>query len=183
MARDRHYKPGDNWIIDDITGFKVRASEARTQWDGTVVHERIYAPRHPQDFVRGKADRQAAALVRPEPIDEFIGPMAVETTAAASPGDLYVRVTVSTGMRIGDQISIMLADGMTFRTSIATLFPIGFLLAENGDYLTTEAGEFLLWEDQSDGSGVIGLSDVLPDAVAAGARVFNNSAMANATLP
>jgi hypothetical protein len=86
-------------------------------------------------------------------------------------------------MRVGDQISIMLSNRDTFRTTIATLYAIGFMLLENGSRILLEDGSgFLLWEDQTDAGTSIGLTDPLPDGVSIGAPVYDNSAMANPDL-
>lgn len=66
------YTPGDYYIICDECGFKVRASESRKRWDGRRVCHADWEPRHPQDFVRGKADRQRVPDPRPEPTDVFL---------------------------------------------------------------------------------------------------------------
>jgi hypothetical protein len=66
------YRPGDNYVICDVCGFRCRASETRKRWDGLRVCDADYETRHPQDFVRGRHDRQRAVITRPEPPDVFI---------------------------------------------------------------------------------------------------------------
>lgn len=66
------YKPGDHYVICDVCGFKMRASETSKRWDGLRVCKADWEPRHPQDFVRGKQDRQAVRNARPEPPDTFL---------------------------------------------------------------------------------------------------------------
>lgn len=73
------YIPGDFWRICDECGFKVRQSETRKRWDGLIVCEKDWEPRHPQDFVRGRNDRQAVPNPRPEPPDVFLNPGDVTT--------------------------------------------------------------------------------------------------------
>ena len=68
------YKSGDYWVIDDISGFKIRSSDAVKQWDGLLVHRDHADIRNPQDFVRGRKDRQTVPDARPELADVFIGP-------------------------------------------------------------------------------------------------------------
>lgn len=68
------YKPGGNWLICDVCGFKIRASDSRKRWDGMRVCREDWEPRHPQDYVKGRRDRQAAAIVRPEAPDVFLEP-------------------------------------------------------------------------------------------------------------
>lgn len=66
------YRPGDYYLICDECGFKVRASETRKRWDGLRVCAKDWEPRHPQDFVRGRRDRQRVPEPRPEAPDVFI---------------------------------------------------------------------------------------------------------------
>jgi hypothetical protein len=62
---------GDFWRIDDETGFKVRASNTARQWDNRIVRDPDQ--RNPQDYVRGRKDRQTVIDARPEPADVFVG--------------------------------------------------------------------------------------------------------------
>lgn len=66
------YRPGDYYVICDVCGFKVRASETRRRWDNLRVCTKDWETRHPQDFVRGRRDRQRVNDPRPEPADNFI---------------------------------------------------------------------------------------------------------------
>jgi hypothetical protein len=64
------YRPGDFYRVDDITGFKVRASATRKQWNGFITADPDL--RNPQDFVRGVADNQRVPEPRPEATDTFL---------------------------------------------------------------------------------------------------------------
>jgi hypothetical protein len=176
------YIPGDNWIIDDQSGLKIRASKARLQWDGQLVHERHFDPRHPQDFVRAIPDHQAADITRPRGLDAFIGPLQTETTEAALPGEYWLVVVTTNGMEVGDALTIILANGDTFRTTIASFGLGGYLLTEAGDYLLADDGSRLTWSDTTATTTGIVLTDPLPDTVAIGAAVFDNTAMSDPTL-
>lgn len=71
------HRIGDYRVICDFSGFKVWASETVKTWDGYRVHHRFVgeeATRHPQDFVRGRAERTAVPDARPEPTDTFLSP-------------------------------------------------------------------------------------------------------------
>jgi hypothetical protein len=68
------YIPGDFWRICDVCGFKYRASQTSKRWDGLMVCREDFETRHPQDFVRGRKDRQTVPDARPELSDVFIGP-------------------------------------------------------------------------------------------------------------
>lgn len=75
MAKPRNagYIPGDHWVVCDRSGAVIRQSKAKRTWDGLVVKEDWWEPRHPQDFVRARQDSPAAkGLVRPEPENVFI---------------------------------------------------------------------------------------------------------------
>ena len=71
-GRANFYRHGDNNIIDDRTGFKIKASESREEWNHFIVHKDQYEPRQPQDLLRGFPDRQAAAINRPGQPDVFL---------------------------------------------------------------------------------------------------------------
>ena len=61
------YIPGDHLLICDRTGRVIRKSESRTEWNGLVVHKSQWEPRHPQDFLRGRKDKQVPQKpIRPE---------------------------------------------------------------------------------------------------------------------
>jgi len=66
------YIPGDFWRICDRCGKKIRRSKTRKDWQGLWVCENDWEPRHPQDFVRGKKDKQAVSEPRPESEDYFL---------------------------------------------------------------------------------------------------------------
>ena len=66
------YSPGPN-AIDDQTGFKVKLTALRRQWDGAMVVNPDR--RNPQDFVRGVPDRSNLPFARPEAPDQFIEPL------------------------------------------------------------------------------------------------------------
>lgn len=69
--RDR-YKHGDHNVICDRTGFKVKASETRKEWNGLRVWKNVWEPRDPQDLIKGRTDKQAVYDPRPEGTDSFI---------------------------------------------------------------------------------------------------------------
>jgi len=66
------YVRGDHWKICDVCGFRKRASETSKRWDGLMVCREDWEPRHPQDHVRGRIDRQTVPDPRSEPADVFI---------------------------------------------------------------------------------------------------------------
>jgi len=68
-----HYVAGDFWRCCDVCGIDYRSSQTRKRWDGAWVCLADFEERHPQDFVRGRKDRQRAPDPRPEPAEVFIG--------------------------------------------------------------------------------------------------------------
>ena len=76
------YKSGDHLVTCDRCGFTIYASESKKTWDGLVVCEADYEPRHPQTwFVR--ADNQSVKDPRPPPETVF---MAIACTAVGRSG-------------------------------------------------------------------------------------------------
>jgi hypothetical protein len=60
-----------NYSVCDRSGFKVRAVQLVKEWTGRMVRRQDWEPRHPQDFVRGRAEK-AKGSPRPEATDTFI---------------------------------------------------------------------------------------------------------------
>lgn len=72
MSAD-YYRHGDHNAICDLCGGKYKFSELRKNSDGLYVCHKDYEPEHPQERVRGRADRQRVAVSRPEGSDRFLG--------------------------------------------------------------------------------------------------------------
>ena len=60
-----YYKPGDWNVICDRTGFKIKASSARREWNNALVRSESFEPRNEQDFLRGIKDEPGVPLARP----------------------------------------------------------------------------------------------------------------------
>lgn len=119
---DDSFRPGDHWLVDDRTGNRIRASESRTEWNGAVVHEDDFEERHPQDYVRGRVDRQIARQpLRPEPVAVLIGPLTTLLAADHAAGDQTLTVESSVRMAGGDHVRIMLDNGEMFRALVSIL--------------------------------------------------------------
>lgn len=71
-GRANFYKHGDNNIIDDRTGFKIKASSSRQEWNGFIVDADQWEKRQSLDLLRGFPDRQEAAINRPGSPDTFL---------------------------------------------------------------------------------------------------------------
>lgn len=148
------YKPGDFWRICDRSGFKVRASETAREWNGLIVRKEDFEERHPQDFVRGRKDRQRVPDPRPEPTANIIGPLDTTTTAAANPGATTISVSSSARWGAGDHIGITLDNGNVCRAIVQSV----------------------------PGATSLELTAGLPGAVASGAVVVNYSAVSTADV-
>jgi len=59
-------------MVCDLSGFRGWDDEMRETWDGKWVLKQFWESRHPQDFVRGKSDKQSVPNSQPETADVFI---------------------------------------------------------------------------------------------------------------
>lgn len=151
------YRPGDFYRICDRCGAKKRASETAKEWNNLMVcTDGCFEERHPQDFVRGRVDRQRVPDPRPEPTMTLIGPLTTVTTAAANPGATSLSVESSIRMEAGDDIGVMLARGDVHRAVIDTV-------ASSTSLTLTSATK-------------------LPDSVASGALIIDYDAVAEADI-
>ena len=67
------YRDGDHAVICDRTGFRVYASQAKREWNGLLVREQSWEPRHPQDTIRGVPERSRVTDPRPRQANRFLG--------------------------------------------------------------------------------------------------------------
>lgn len=63
----------------DRCGFKYKSGKLRLEWTGLRVcsgrgTSNCFEERHPQEFVKGRKDRQSPPWVRPEAEDVFLAP-------------------------------------------------------------------------------------------------------------
>ncbi len=121
MAIRTVYRPGDFLRDCDRCGFTVYASETRKQWDGLIVCiDGCFEERHPQDFVRGRVDRQNVPDPRPPGASRFVGPLSAVTTAEAPAGQSFLLLD-TTGMTGGDTLQVIMSDGNVARATILTV--------------------------------------------------------------
>lgn len=76
-----YYLPGAHNIQCDRTGFKVKSTQARKQWNNLIVRSESFEPRHPQDYLKSKQDQPGVRDARPRGTDYFLG--ANEVTASS----------------------------------------------------------------------------------------------------
>lgn len=124
MADDRHYVPGDNYILDDLSGFKIRASRARIipggQTGNLAVAPERWEPQQPQDFVRGVWDDQTVALARPRQKNQFVI-VGTFVTAPSPAQSTSITVDSSVGFQATSSVQIMLDSGVNFQTQIVSI--------------------------------------------------------------
>jgi len=117
------YVHGAHNVICDRSGFKVKSTDVRKEWNHSVVRREDYEARHPQDFVRGVRDQQAVPDPRPGAPD---APTHSETTLDAdeASGQTVISVTATTDMTAGDSIMIEM-DNSIFHLSTISSFVAG----------------------------------------------------------
>jgi hypothetical protein len=74
MGKADKYLKGDWNVICDYCGDKRKQSTCRLTWDNYLVcSDKCWEPRQPQDFVRGKVDKQRTPphLTRPDDVNNF----------------------------------------------------------------------------------------------------------------
>lgn len=72
MSYRPRYEPGDWRASCDVCGRDYKAGSLKKRWDGLMVCSDDWEPRHPQDFVRAKADKQTPPWTRPASSDAFV---------------------------------------------------------------------------------------------------------------
>jgi len=119
---ETHYKLGDWNVICDFCGDKRKSVECRMTWDNFFVcADTCWQPRHPQDFVRAKADLQRVGIVRPD-IIQSQGETTVLT--AASKFDTTIDITSISSLADGDAIGITL-DNLAIHWTYSDGTPAG----------------------------------------------------------
>ena len=132
MADDRHYVGGDNYFLDDNTGFKTRAKRARVQWNSIVTSGTHYNPRQPQDMVQGVQDDQTVQISRARQVNVFTS-LATFVTAPSARGALSMTVESTAQMRVGDVCQVPLDfSGNIFQFTISAMTPTTLSWASPG---------------------------------------------------
>lgn len=68
------FRPASYYFICDVCGFKFHKEEMKIRWDNMVTCKGCWEPRHPQDFLRAREDRQSVPISRPRSTDIYIQP-------------------------------------------------------------------------------------------------------------
>ena len=72
MSRSNIFENGSWAVICDVCGREYWSHQLTKRWDGLMVCSGDWEPRHPQDFVKGVADKIVPAYTRPESTDTFV---------------------------------------------------------------------------------------------------------------
>lgn len=67
--RKNRFISGDYNIISDLTGQKIKRSEAKFTWDGFLVEKTHWEPKHPQLDIKGRAEDISVPDPRPRKTD------------------------------------------------------------------------------------------------------------------
>lgn len=122
MANDRWYNPGDWYQLDDLSGFKIRASRSRRipggQTGNLVVAPERWEAQQPQDFVRGVVDDQTVPVPRPRQTNQFTI-LATFVTAPSARLSYVITVDTSAGFAVGNNVFLMGDNGENELNSIA----------------------------------------------------------------
>lgn len=63
---------GDSKACCDVCGFDYKLSQLRKRWDGAMVCKADWEPRHPQDFVKARPERNNVKDARTSPEPHFV---------------------------------------------------------------------------------------------------------------
>ena len=160
MGKADNYKHGDWNAICDTCGMKYKASELKLTWDNYLVCTQCWEPRQPQDFVRGKIDKQAVPphLSRPDQDNKFT---TTTLNGAVAKGATSIEVDSASGLADYTTIGIELTETPQDASGIT-------------DDNVTSAGKVIHWTfvDDSYSSGTtIPISEKMPGAAADGNTV------------
>lgn len=88
MAEDNYYKKGVWNCICQRCGFKFKSDQITKEWTGLLVCRECFETRHPQDFLRGRAEIQKVPFTAPEPTDTFVTVNYVASTVGTQGNDI-----------------------------------------------------------------------------------------------
>ncbi len=120
MGTRLRYKGGDWYQIDDISGFPIRASEGRIQWDNLIAAGGRFSSRQPQDLVTGGRDDQAVPIPRPRQQNQFTV-VATYVTAPAARGATTLSVASTVGFSVGNIAQVVTDYGEPFNFTISAI--------------------------------------------------------------
>ncbi len=63
---------GDAKACCDVCGFDMHLSDLRKRWDGAMVCSADWEPRHPQDLIKPRSEKNHLKDARPEPAIRYL---------------------------------------------------------------------------------------------------------------
>ncbi len=131
MGQADRYVHRDHNVICDRCGFKRKRSNVQYTWDNLLVcFPECWEIRHPQDFVRGIADKQSVADARPD-----YQTMQQSTTLGANASAQAITITVSSASHItkycGIGIELDPADSGLYHWTFVSDDPSGTTITLN----------------------------------------------------
>jgi len=158
------YIPRNNWVVCERTGIKFRRSEMRQEWNGLWVHNSVWNPRHPQDYVKVEPENTTASLVLPQ-IEQSV----YETTL---PNNLwltntnYTIIVTTTEVSEGDAVGVVLNNGTAFWTYAYSVESItnGPLIDSNYSLVIDANGDVVYTADSYSGYEVTLATEIWSDA-------------------
>lgn len=76
-----HYRKASWNGLCQACQFKFKAEELTLRWDGLRVCKGCFEVRHPQDFIKIKADKMTPPWTSPRPADVFIEDLLGDVTS------------------------------------------------------------------------------------------------------
>lgn len=148
-TRNPGWKAGDHWVQCDRCASAIRTSDSMVTWDNLIVCPDDWEIRHPQDFVRGRADNIAAkGLVRSESGDIFINETKAVTSAPTNVMTSVVgvaaqaEVTITWDIVTGATSYKLFRDGVPIETNITLLTTSDFPNTGTFSYTVSALNEF-----------------------------------------
>lgn len=106
-----YFAPGDYNVICDRTGFKLKRSQCRLEWTGSMVRNESWEARHPQDLIRSIPDDQSVPYPNPEASDDFLtANEAIDDYGASTPSSVTATATPGGGNTGDGSLSGLTAD-------------------------------------------------------------------------
>ena len=124
MSEPWMYAPGDYYVLDDISGFKVRHSRVRKipggQTGGLLVDTKRWETQHPQDFVRGIVDDQRVPEARPRQKNRFVI-VGSWITEFAPQMARAITLDSTEGFEVWHKVAVMLDNGEPYYPTITRI--------------------------------------------------------------
>ena len=169
-----YYKPGDWLVTCDSCGKKMKATHTKHRWDGFIVCDSCWEPRHSHDFIKVKYDKQEVPFSRrpqeiftdvPYIVPLSCTPLSRLPQADFGTADCAIVNTPNTVIDIGDVESVYIAAVAEHRGGSSTF--LAYDIANTGESTwPSYFGEFgsgaVLGWDETAGTADTGAIPVSP---------------------